>query len=214
MIIDHEGHLWGSGENLNGQLGVGDFINKNIFTMVKNKIGLQVSGGYGYTMIIDNLYHIRGSGDNRECQLGKKDETNRNVFTLQDKLKHKELSPIADDNMFIKAKRIACGDSSTIVIDEQNRIWVVGANGSGQLGLGHKRKTTTFTMVPNLKAQDVACGLLHSVIIDEEGYVRSTGYNPYGQLGVGDTNNRHEFTTTGVKASAIACSDNFTIIKQ
>jgi len=58
----------------------------------------------------------------------------------------------------------------------------------------------------------VACGTLHTVIIKDNGSVWGTGYNGDGQLGLGDTNDRHEFTNTGMTAKFVACGEWHTII--
>ena len=40
---------------------------------------------------------------------------------------------------------ICCGHSETMIITEDGRVWVVGENKNGQLGLGHKNPVSTLT---------------------------------------------------------------------
>ena len=58
----------------------------------------------------------------------------------------------------------------------------------------------------------MACGRWHTVIIREDGSVWSTGQGTWGALGLGDTNERHQFTNTGITAKFVACGGWHTII--
>ena len=58
----------------------------------------------------------------------------------------------------------------------------------------------------------LACGGGHTVIIKDDSSVWVTGDNGYGQLGLGDTDDRHEFTNTGITAKQVACGRRHTVI--
>ncbi len=56
----------------------------------------------------------------------------------------------ADGTKLLEGKKIVdmcCGHSETMIITEDGRVFVVGANANGQVGLGHKDKVPTLTEV-------------------------------------------------------------------
>ena len=108
-------------------------------------------------------------------------------------------------------KTVAGGRGHTIIIREDNSVWVTGANDHGQLGLGDTTWRTRFTNT-GVTAKFVACGYSHTVIIKNDNSVWVTGYNEYGQLGLGDTNDRYQFTNTGITAKQVACGSSHTVI--
>jgi alpha-tubulin suppressor-like RCC1 family protein len=89
---------------------------------------------------------------------------------------------------------IAAGDSHSLVLDADLRIWSWGSNGVGQLGLGD----TVDRVMPNRIDSDfdwyafnginyIATGLSHSIALKTDGTLWSWGTNGRGQLGTGDT---------------------------
>ena len=98
--------------------------------------------------------------------------------------------------------------TSTFIQDTSNNIWAVGANGYGQLGLGHTSHVKIWTRVPGLdmvknsihdiKGDGSTDGSYMSTIVHETYQGRrqlfGTGYNGVGQLAVGDYTNRKTFT--------------------
>ena len=108
-------------------------------------------------------------------------------------------------------RTVACGTWHTVIIRDNNSVWVTGANGWGQLGLGDTNSRSQFTDT-GMTAKCIACGKLHTVIIKDDGSVWSTGQNNHGQLGLGDTTWRTRFTNTGITAKFVACGDDHTVI--
>ena len=58
VIIDLQGNVWASGINVNGQLGLGDGINRNKFTQIPNIKAKQVSAGDDHTILIGNKINV------------------------------------------------------------------------------------------------------------------------------------------------------------
>ena len=57
------------------------------------------------------------------------------------------MSPLPDGKV---AKQIVAEDSYTMILTEDNTVFVCGGNGYGQLGLGDTTERNTFTAVPAL----------------------------------------------------------------
>ena len=116
-------------------------------------------------------------------------------------------APVAD---------MAIGTLHTLTILDDGSVWVVGSNGSGELGLGDEDRRTSFEEAGSAPDDPVAvaAGPSTSFVITADGDVYAAGMNDDGQLGVGDTDNRDTFTPVDSLASeevtAIAASRYFT----
>ncbi|CAG0899268.1 unnamed protein product [Darwinula stevensoni] len=85
---------------------------------------------------------------------------------------------------------VVCGDEHTAVIAASGRLFMMGVNDYGQLGLGHTKTMTKPSCVKVLKPMKVktaTCGRAHTLIATECGKVFGFGYNAESQLGLGDT---------------------------
>ncbi|KAG0696571.1 X-linked retinitis pigmentosa GTPase regulator [Chionoecetes opilio] len=61
---------------------------------------------------------------------------------------------------------IACGDEHTAVLTESGRVFTIGNNDMGQLGLGSKRPVSKPSCVKSLKPEKVVhigCGRSHTI---------------------------------------------------
>jgi len=186
FAIKIDGTLWGTGRNVEGQLGIGDNIDTITFF---DQIGTDndwknISCGRYHTIAIKNNGTIWGTGYNRFGQLGLNDNINRNKF-----------EQIGNDNDW---EQIFCGDDHTLVIKTDGTLWTTGSNGAGQLGLGDNVDRNVFTQVgTNNDWKFISCGSDHTIAIKNNGTLWVTGWNGYGQLGLGDYNNRYIFTQVG-----------------
>jgi alpha-tubulin suppressor-like RCC1 family protein len=138
------------GQNIFGQLGLGDDQNRNRPTLISNIKAQAVFCGGFHTMIMDLNNNIWFFGDNRYGQLGLGDNQNRNV-------------PTQIPN--IEAQDISCGGDHTMIMDLNNNVWSFGYNAYEQLGLGDNQNRNVPTQIPNIKAQSVSCGYYHTIII-------------------------------------------------
>lgn len=84
-------------------------------------------------------------------------------------------------------KTITCGDTHTLAVLHDGRLFSFGRNQNGQLGNGTNDDCLEARMVSNLAAETVtgaACGAEHSVCVTASGKVFSWGWGRYGNLGV------------------------------
>ncbi len=94
---------------------------------------------------------------------------------------------------------------------KDGRLYVAGANNSGQLGIGAAGTTVpVFTQVPGLRnVSHVAAGNLHSLVLCGDGTLWVAGQNHDGRLGLGNTTNQPAFVQVPglTNVEAIAAGD-------
>uniref|UniRef100_F6QRU7 X-linked retinitis pigmentosa GTPase regulator n=1 Tax=Ornithorhynchus anatinus TaxID=9258 RepID=F6QRU7_ORNAN len=92
--------------------------------------------------------------------------------------------------------QLSCGDEHTAFVTGNSKLYMLGSNNWGQLGLGSKTTVNKPTCVKALKPEKVkfaACGRNHTLVCTEGGNVYAAGGNSDGQLGLGDTEERTTF---------------------
>ena len=210
FILKNDGSVWSCGNNEDGQLGLGNTTDRNIFTKVNTNINndvKQIVCGNLHTFILKNDGSVWSCGYNNYGQLGLNDTTQRTTFT-------KVTTNINND-----VKQIICGYNHTFILKNDGSVWCCGYNDKDQLGLGDATRIKTFTQVTtniNNDVKQVACGKYHTFILKNDGSVWACGKNDRGQLGLGDTDKRTTFTqvTTNVNndVKQIACGHYYIII--
>ncbi len=128
MILMDNGDLYVFGYNVNGQLGLNDNVNRNRpirndFFTEKGSIKHIILSIYHSMILMDNgdLYVF---GDNRDGQLGLNDNVNRNRPVRNDFFKDKG-----------SVKEIFLGEHNSMVLMDNEDLYVFGCNRNGQLGL-------------------------------------------------------------------------------
>ena len=134
------------------------------------------SSSHYFIQLSDNSLHAMGRNDHG--QLGIKN-TNTQYWPVPVK--------IPSDAC---VKKIATGRSHTILLTDDNKIFVCGANNFGQIGLGEgiKASQDVTSFVPldiGNDIIDIACGWDHSLVCTNEGELYTFGHPDYGQLGNG-----------------------------
>jgi alpha-tubulin suppressor-like RCC1 family protein len=81
-----------------------------------------------------------------------------------------------------RISQIACGNFHTVLLKNNEEVYVFGRNYNGQLGLGHNNDQN----VPQLLMKDeninqIACGSYHTVILKSNGNVYIFGNNKVGE---------------------------------
>ena len=98
---------------------------------------------------------------------------------------------------------------STMGVDSEGNVFVIGRNGNGKFGLGNNDNQTLPQYVAALSdVKDIALGEIHALFLKEDGTVWAAGYNGYGQLGNGsNTGSSTPVQVSGLtNVVAIACS--------
>jgi alpha-tubulin suppressor-like RCC1 family protein len=185
IILNENNELFVCGDNMRGQLGLGDNKNRNTYTKIKHNFGKikNIYCGENHNIILNENNELYVCGFNHCGQLGLGDKKDRNVYT---KLEHN----------FGKIKNICCGDFHNIIFNENNELYVCGYNYRGQLGLGDYYIRYTYTNLEhNLgEIKNIYCCENYSIILNDDNEIYVCGDNIYGQLGLGDYKNRSVYT--------------------
>jgi alpha-tubulin suppressor-like RCC1 family protein len=206
IILNENNEIFVIGNNSYGQLGLGDYDNREVHTKLEHNLGKIKNiycGGY-HNIILNDNNEVFVCGGNSVGQLGLGDYNKRNIYT---KLEHN----------FGKIKNIYCGSHNNIILNENNELYVCGYNCYGQLGLGDFQDRYIYTKLEhNLgKIKNICCGDFHNIILNENDEVYVCGHNEFGQLGLGDNYNRNTYTKLEHnigKIKNIYCGDNHNII--
>ena len=211
FILKNDGSVWSCGYNYNGQLGLGDTADRNVFTQVTTNINndvKQIVCGSHHTFILKNDGTVYSCGNNEYGELGLNDTTNKTVFTQ------------VTTNINNDVKQIACGSQHAFILKNDGSVWACGYNKYGQLGLGDIINKYTFNQITtniNNDVKQIACGYDFTFILKNDGSVYSCGRNNYGQLGLGTsieyyTSFNQATTNINNDAAQIACGFYHTFI--
>ena len=116
LALDDKGVVWSWGRNNNGQLGIGNRVNKTTpiktdLSKIDNAI-IQLAAGDYHTLALDAEGNLWSWGDNTYGQLGNGESGTTKQATTPVKV-----------NMTSKVVAVAAGDSHNIALDSQGRLW-------------------------------------------------------------------------------------------
>jgi alpha-tubulin suppressor-like RCC1 family protein len=191
--VDGGGRVWVQGSNLHGQLGNAGILYEDT---PQHPLGMvdvvQVASGLDHILALKNDGTLWGWGYGDVGQVG---ATFRTVQIL-DSLGIDVLALYTAERQPVRVTvpplvQVAAGARFSLALARNGTVWVWGANGSAQLGLGDPidrylpAQIHGFTGVAHL-----AAGYVHSLAIDGEGKLYAWGDNRFGQLGDGTTQQR------------------------
>ncbi|MCL2818317.1 MAG: hypothetical protein FWD41_01095, partial [Actinomycetia bacterium] len=194
LALAADGTVWAWGFNANGQLGDGttdERTNPTRVTALDGKDIIAVAAGGYHSLALAADGTVWTWGYNAFGQLGLSDYSHRNVPTQVAALDGKDIVAIAG------------GDSFSLALSDDGRVWAWGENSQGQLGDGttdQHPSPVEVTGLADVKVTQIAAGTQHSIAVGSDGSLFCWGYNGYGQLGMGDLVDRH--TPTQVAALA------------
>jgi len=184
LLLTDENKLYACGGNHEGQLGLGDRVNRNTFTLIPNTPSniKQLYGGDFHTMLLTDENKVYACGENSYGQLGLGDNNEINTFTR---------IPNTPSNV----TQLCCSFNHTLLLTDDDTVYACGDNSYGQLGLGDNNKRHTFTRIPNTPRNitHIVCGYAHSMLLTDDDTVYVCGYNYHGQLGLGDEVEKNTF---------------------
>lgn len=181
LLLAEDGTLFGFGSNENGQLGLGDFVERSIPTEISHanlsgKTISKIATGAQNSMVIstDGSVFIWGIGGNGEMGYG--NTNNLNVPT--------EATHVTALNKTFIDGAIGHSDASTnasfIIVANDSSVYGFGENSDGQLGLGNKTDNyiptqITSTNIAGKKPIALSAGIKSSMLLMQDGSVYSFG---------------------------------------
>lgn len=193
------GNVYVMGINRDGQLGPAIGINavSTVPVQIPNIQAKSIFSKYGKTAVIDinDDTYIMGLS------------ATRNYYNTALKL--------LDYPDAVKA--IAFGQYHNLILDNENTVYGVGSNESGESGLDIQTQTTTTAEpIPGIHARTISAGMRHSAIIDLDNKLYMFGDNEFGQIPT-DFNYLHSvFDPDEIRdisrAKAVACGGYHTVV--
>tara|TARA_B100001564_G_scaffold348394_1_gene350244 strand:+ start:463 stop:3000 length:2538 start_codon:yes stop_codon:yes gene_type:complete len=188
-IKDQEVYAWGHnyfGQAAGGLQQVLLTPNKNLNSPKANRV---VAGEY-HSIVLESGVGVAGRawsfGLNDKGQLGYGDLNNRNTFNATAEAL---AAPFVG---FLDVVEAAAGKRHTLLVDSDNKLYVMGDNTHGQLGIEPNYATIPENTMST--AQKVAAGSNHSVVLDTFYRLQAMGLNHDGQLGLNDNENKTSLT--------------------
>lgn len=166
FIIKNDNKCYSTGFNNQGQLGLGDKNDRNLFSLVSINDVKTIACGSEHTVLMTYNNDIYGCG--KEKCFG--NALQSSLFTKIEQ---------------VNIKTIACGNGNTMLIDNKGTLKVAGNNDIYQLGISNYSENidSSFIDLKNTVAKNIFIGLSHSILIDSNNDSYCTGDNTYGQLG-------------------------------
>ena len=189
--------FYGTGLNY-GQLGLGDFSPRNVFTPLTGNWSQMICGTYHTMALSADTTQWFGTGVNGSGQLGLGDQDDRNVFT-----------PLTGNwSQMVSGP----GCIHTMALSAGTTKWFgTGFNLYGQLGLGNNSNKNVFTPLTGNWSQ-MACSANYTMALSA-GTTKwfGVGFNTYGTLGLGDNSDRNAFTPLTGNWSQMICGTYHTV---
>jgi len=169
-----DGSLWVWGNNLEGALGIGNFVSKiNPVTTSSRQSGiLNIALAANHSIALNTDGTIWSWGNNSRGQLGDGTTTSKT-------------SPvkIQSDTNFIA---VTTGFEHVMAIQNNGTLWAWGYNNNGQLGNGTNTNSSTPIQIGTDDSwATIAAGEYHNIALKANGTLWAWGKNVNGQLGDG-----------------------------
>ena len=179
--------IFGQGNNVNGQLGIGNYISIDIPVRINNLKQLkitQIACGVGHTIALtdNNLIYAWG-------RFYKPENKKEKIMSTSGDYSYPTLIESLTNESIIK---IAAGNNHSMAITELGELYTWGEGIYGQLGHGinnneqYPKKVEYFRN--KFKIIDCKGGAAHTVALTEEGYLFGWGQNDKNQLNLGKIN--------------------------
>ena len=205
MALKSDGTLWGTGYNINGQVGDGTTWIRKIHIQERTRATnwTAIATGSRHSLALKSDGTLWGWGSNQGGQLGD-DASNRSTPTQ-----------IGSETNWAL---ISAGNSHSIALKSDGTLWGWGENLFGQLGDGttsSNRTTPTQEATGATNWTAISGGGSHSMALKSDGTLWAWGKNQFGQVGDGTTSSNRSTPTqeaTGATNwTAISAGHEFTV---
>jgi alpha-tubulin suppressor-like RCC1 family protein len=129
-VLTEDGKVYGKGQNDRGQLGLGDNINRDEYTLLPIDNVKKIDAGNDHTIVLKNDGTVWVTGVNAWGNLGLGNTTDQNTF-----------KQVTTPN--VKFKDIGAYNIYSVLIDEDGNLY--GAGSGARNGSGKDGNTITFT---------------------------------------------------------------------
>ena len=213
LVVKDDDTVWGTGCNVHGQLGDDSEVDSNRFVVgLSLQYGVKaVAAGADHSLVLGHDGSVWGAGSNLFGQLGIAITSTRKPDASALKSSYVKI-------VMSNAKAIAAGGYHSLVIKEDDTVWVTGNNEFGQLGDGSTTTRKSLRQATNsnmeiFDAKAVAAGLYHSVVLEVDGILWATGGNDYGQLSLSSRAQQKKFTQVMSEVQAVAAGGWHTMVR-
>ncbi len=174
LAIQKDGSLWAWGDNVDGQLGLGDNEDRTIPTQVSSEQWRSLTAGLQHSLGIREDGSLWAWGSNEFGQLAQGEDIAESDEPLQ--------VGTATDWLAVTA-----GIYHTLSLTHDGKLLAWGNNEKGQLGNGSFAHSTIPLVIQETWTwKMVSAGGYHSLGIREDGTLWAWGSNTYGQSAQGD----------------------------
>lgn len=185
LCLTTSGKVYGWGGSWDGQIIAnvyGQLNNPKQIDFFNDKNIVQISAGDIYSLALTRDGNVYAWGNNYDGQLGLGHNTKEKAIKIIDFFVDKNVA------------KIATGDSHSLALTKDGKVYSWGNNEWGQLGVGNKINQFSPRQINSLKKEkivDIISAGAISVATTESRNVYSWGWNIDGQLGLGDTKDRY-----------------------
>ena len=210
FILKNDGTVYSSGNNSNGQLGLGNGLDRDTFTINQHKCALDKN----YIEFEESTNPVRVeamkkilNSDDKFYYLTRSNVLKESI-NLYDNLNSSTVPNVKDFSM---------GKNHVCYIDASNNLYSKGDNTYGQLGISNFDSKQTFTKVSSVgDVKEVICDEFNTAILTNGGNVYVCGANGSGQLGLGDLvqkNTPTKISIENVKKVALSRRNTYVLTK-
>jgi alpha-tubulin suppressor-like RCC1 family protein len=194
LFLENTGKVLGCGANWAGQLGIGNYDDKNLPVYVRNANNTeelhnitQISIGT-HSMFLDIDNHVLACGNNYSGMLGfGVNYTNLNNSNLPSYVRN-----VYNNGILENILQISAGVYNTLFLENTGQVLGCGANWAGQLGIGNYDDKNLPVYVRNANNTDNISNIVQvlssyyddSFLLENTGKVLAFGENYSGELGI------------------------------
>jgi alpha-tubulin suppressor-like RCC1 family protein len=185
LIVNSQGQVYSFGNNVQGQLGLGDPVNRDTPSLITTPgLGyiISVSAGGRHSLILNSQGQVFSFGSNINGELGLGEMGGRDIPTL---ITNPKIGRII---------AISAGYNHSLLLNSRGQVFAFGSNEVGKLGRDNMNKSFIPLLVKTSglgKIVAISAGSDDSFLLNSQGQVFGFGDNDHGQLGLGDIKSRN-----------------------